>query len=432
MKAMSALLLLVTVACCAGPVPDKVEEPAVLQPPVACRAGADGAPVVVDRGIGGTGAPARSRIVDRGIGGTGIGGTRIGGTGIVGVVTGFASVCVNGLEVRLDATVPVLVDGMAAMARQLRVGQVVVIEAAGHEAASRTAEDARTIAVRHEVLGPVESVDTETGAMMVAGQRVVVLPTTWVAGRFGQGAWVGVSGLRQPDGSIAASRLDRARPGTLTVRGQISRDGETTRIGSLILRGAAAGIIRTGAFVSITGRYVDRAAEVTAIDADPLSEDPVRYFGASARQVIVQGFVSLRHGTVWLGNGQSFPAGPDVRGAGSVWRNAIVRLERTEAVGFIATELHATAYRAQPADPPAVVRPRKADDLMPPPEAPPGPRGPVPAGKGDGNGGTEEAPAPGPDPSPGNTLISRLPSAFRLSMTARAARLPPGAVAIGK
>ncbi len=43
-----------------------------------------------DRGIGGTGAPASGPVIsDRGIG----------GTGIVGVVTGFGSVFVNGLEV---------------------------------------------------------------------------------------------------------------------------------------------------------------------------------------------------------------------------------------------------------------------------------------------------------------------------------------------
>jgi hypothetical protein len=230
-----------------------------------------------------------------------------------------------------------------------------------------------------------------------------------VTGRFGQGAWVSVSGLRQPDGSIVASRLDRARPGALAVRGRISRDGETTRIGGLVLHGAAAGIIRTGAFVAVTGRYVDRAAEVTAVDADPLSEDPVSYFGVSTGQVIVQGFVSLRRGTVWLSNGQSFPAGPDVRDAGSAWRNAVVRLERTAASRFIATELHPTAYRAQAAGLPGPVRRGKADGIMPLPPVPPGlPDGTVPADSGNGDGGSQEAPATGPDAAPGESLISRL------------------------
>src|ERR1700690_592414 len=73
-----------------------------------------------DRGIGGTGAPAAGpAISDRGIG----------GTGIVGVVTGFGSVFVNGLEVAYAATTPVTVDGVPDTDAALRVGQLAAIVA---------------------------------------------------------------------------------------------------------------------------------------------------------------------------------------------------------------------------------------------------------------------------------------------------------------
>jgi hypothetical protein len=87
-------------------------------------------------GIGGTGARAEGGIggtgarAEGGIGGTGAradGG--VGGTGIVGTITGFASVCVNGLEVHYDANTPVTVDGRAAPAGELAIGQVVSAEA---------------------------------------------------------------------------------------------------------------------------------------------------------------------------------------------------------------------------------------------------------------------------------------------------------------
>ena len=78
-----------------------------------------GAPAA-DRGIGGTGAPASGpAISDRGIG----------GTGIVGVITGFGSVFVNGLEVAYTPTTPVTVDGVPDPDAVLRVGQLVTIVA---------------------------------------------------------------------------------------------------------------------------------------------------------------------------------------------------------------------------------------------------------------------------------------------------------------
>src|SRR5690349_21550179 len=76
-------------------------------------------------GMGGTGAPLKKHpggiggtgAVAGGVGGTGIGSESdnggIGGTGIVGTITGFASICVNGLEVHFNNDVPVSENGIA-------------------------------------------------------------------------------------------------------------------------------------------------------------------------------------------------------------------------------------------------------------------------------------------------------------------------------
>jgi hypothetical protein len=404
MKYPSALFLLLTLAYCAGPQPEPADEAAVFEPDAACRLGHDGEAVVADRGIGGTGMPAKVRTSDRGIGGTGIG---IGNTGIVGVVTGFASICVDGVEVRLDKNVQVTFNGAPATAKQLRVGQLVVIQAGGQDSPARPVDQAKMIAVRYEVSGPIEAVDTAASAIVVAGQRVMVLPTTWVAGRFAPGRWTTVSGLRLPNGTIIASRLDRGRVGALFVRGQIAREGDATRIGGLVLRGPWVAFAKPGAFVSITGKYAAGAAEVTSIDADLLAEDPASYFGISTRQVVVQAFVRVDHGMVWLNNGRGFQAGAAVQGKGSLYRNAIVRLERTASGGFVATELHYTAYRLQPADAPVRSKGRGAGDLVLPPDAPPGPPPDVsPADAPDDNNGIEDAPGVAPDTLFGGALIS--------------------------
>ena len=407
MKRLAALLLLAILASCAGPASDPAGQTAVLEPAVACRATHYGTPTLAERGIGGTGAPSRVQVADRGIG----------GTGIVGVVTGFASVCVAGLEVRLDKSVPVSINGHAMTTGQLRVGQMVIIDASGPLTGRDSVARARRIAVRYEVSGPIEAVDIRASVISVAGQVVRVPPTTWMAGRFGIGNWTSVSGLRQPDGTIIASRLDRARVGALAVRGKIVRDHDITRIGDLILRGPAAARAVAGTFVSVVGRYHDRTADVTAINVDVWAEDPADYFGLSTRQLIVQAFARVAHGMVWLSNGEKFPAGPRVQTDAGAYRNVVVWLKRTTDGSFAATDVYDTNYRAQPKvvpsragghgagapPPPGLPPPLPAADTPPTDAAPAGPTdldpevsGPQP---GDDATGIIAPPSPGDVPS---------------------------------
>lgn len=365
MKRLTALLLLALLASCAAPAIDPASQTAVLQPAVACRATHYGTPTLAERGIGGTGAPSQIHVADRGIG----------GTGIVGVVTGFASVCVDGLEVRLDKSVPVSINGRTMTTGQLRVGQMVIIDATGPLATQNSLAQARAITVRYEVSGPIEAIDIRAGTIRVAGQAVRVPSTTWMAGRFGMGGWTSVSGLRQPDGTIFASRLDRARVGALAVRGKIVRDHDITRIGGLILHGPAADKAVAGTLVSVVGRYQDQTAEVTSIDTDVWAEDPADYFKLSTRQLIVQGFAHVAHGMVWLGNGQKFPAGPGVQADAGTYRDAVVWLKRRTDGSFAATDVYYTNYRAQPKAVPSRSGGHGAEGPVPPPDLPP----PLPA-----------------------------------------------------
>lgn len=417
MKFLAALLLLATLVSCAGPEPGPPDEVAVVEPGVACRVGRNGGPVVADRGIGGTGTPTKRQVVDRGIG----------GTGIVGVVTGFASICVDGLEVRVGNTTPVTINGISGTTSQLRVGQVVVIKAGGSVTAPDSIVQARMISVRYEVSGPIEVVDSSSGSMVVAGQRVRMLPSTWMPGRFDVGSWVTVSGLRQSDGTIIASRLDLARAGTLAVRGRIDRERDTTRIGGLVLLDPSVGTVKTGTFVSIVGQYRNGSADVTSIEGDLLLEDPPGYFGVSTDRLILQAFVRVEGGIVWLNNGQKFNAGPEVHGHGTGYRNAIVWLKRTADGLFAATELHYTNYRAQPKDAPFRAGGRGAGGLILPPDAPPGP----PADATPAVGESDVLPTSSPGDVPTFPSLPE-PSANGGLIADRSFTLPPYAIAAVK
>jgi hypothetical protein len=318
--------------------------------PVVCRVGPDGEPAVADRGIGGTGAPVpASRVADRGIGGTGIGGTGIGGTGIggsgiggtgiVGVVTGFASVCVDGLEVAYDNSALVDVDGQAASPAALRAGQIVVIQAQGPAGAP----SAQTISVRREVTGRIEAVELGSGTLTIAGQPVSVPAGTWGADKVQLGDWVAVSGLRRDDGMLVASRLDIAPAGSFTARGQVVRDADTVRVGQLVLHGAAAADLKDGEYVKVSGQYADDQAQVGAAAPDRLFPNPAAYFGASVNHLVVQGFVRVANGAVWL-NGLKLAAGPNVHGQAGADGIAIVSLERKPDGSYTAVGLHYTDH----------------------------------------------------------------------------------------
>jgi hypothetical protein len=320
-----------------------------------CRVGPDGGPVVVtDRGIGGTGTPeATPLIVDRGIG----------GTGIVGVITGFASVCVDGLEVAYDGSSVVDIDGTPASTADLRVGQIVAIQARE----SAVTPVAKTISVRRQVTGRIEAIELGSGTLTVAGQPVSVPAGTWGADTVRLGDWVAVSGLHQVDGMLVASRLDLAAPGTLEVRGQVVGEGATARIGELALTGAEAANLKDGAYVLVSGQYAAGHAHVRAVTQDPLFTSPAAFFGASVRNLVVQGYVRVANGAVHM-NGLKATAGPGVNGQNDADGLAIVSLERKPDGTFTAVGLRYTGHAGPAPATNHAPGPASRADPMPPPQ----------------------------------------------------------------
>ncbi|HKJ23569.1 MAG TPA: DUF5666 domain-containing protein, partial [Myxococcota bacterium] len=191
-----------------------------------------------DRGFGGTGLDAGT---DRGFGGTGHGdGERgFGGTGlqagVYGTVTGFGSVCVNGLRIGYDAETPVERAGRPVEPGELARGQSVVVDAAWRDGAWH----ADRISVEPSISGPVTAVEAANGRLEVMGERV----TTAGAQGLGldglrPGDLVSIHGLRGVAG-IAATRIEWAPAGerdSVVGRAASASDGGIS-IGATAIRG---------------------------------------------------------------------------------------------------------------------------------------------------------------------------------------------------
>ena len=290
---------------CASGAPPLLPRP--VPPPVEPGAGGvGGTGVVAGRpGLGGTGVDpggigGTGQVAGRpGIGGTGIDPGGIGGTGIVGVITGFASICVNGLEVHFDDTTPVSDAGEPVPARQLAVGQLVAVQARGQG----MEVSASRIALLHTVVGPVSALDAIAGRMVVLGQTVVVQDRHELDD-LRAGDWVRVSGLRQARGLIAATRIDAvaAQPQAQLTGIVEGIQGDLLTVGEARVRLAAgqgaAGLV-PGREITVAGRW-----DGLTLYAQRVLQDPTRQGIAGANRVVLEGFVhSAGGGQLDLGLG---------------------------------------------------------------------------------------------------------------------------------
>jgi uncharacterized membrane protein YgcG len=110
--------------------------------------------------------------------------------------------------------------------------------------------------VWHTVSGPVESRPGGSHIMLVAGQRVRIDPSTRGADKAVPGKWIEVSGLRDVDGTVVASRIDRRAPGLAIISGRIGRVHGEWRIGGIrVLPPGQAGPAIAGEQVVVNGTY---------------------------------------------------------------------------------------------------------------------------------------------------------------------------------
>jgi hypothetical protein len=268
-------------------------------------------PATLAPGLGGTGAPASAvagdpggiggtgQVAQRpGIGGTGqvaqrpgIGGTGqvaelgLGGTGIVGVVTGFGSICVNGMKVEYAPDTPVQRDGERVPHSALAVGQVVALQASDQGQHLR----AGRIAVLDAAVGPLGAVDAASGHFTVMGEGATALVRTDLAG-LKPGQWVRVSGQRLASGEIRATRVQATPPASAWVSGTLSRtETGAWQVGRTPLVPGSANLPAHTAIGQEVGVYGVWTGD--RLQASAITLRPTRAALGPVSDVVLQGYV---------------------------------------------------------------------------------------------------------------------------------------------
>lgn len=197
-------------------------------------------------------------------GGANYAGGGVGGTGMsTGVVSGFGSVFVNGIEFETLGT-QITVDNGNATENDLRVGMRVEVTATGNLASA--------IVFAPEVKGPVTGINTVNNSLAVLGQTVTIDGNTIFEGVAGiAGLAVGnnviVSGFVSSTGGILATYIEKlaSAPQILEVKGAVSShnaNNKTFAINGLVIdysnvQGAPA--ISNGLFVEVEGSLIGAA-----------------------------------------------------------------------------------------------------------------------------------------------------------------------------
>lgn len=242
------------------------------------------------RGIGGTG------IIQKGIGGTGQeaeGG--IGGTGVVGVITGFGSICVNGLEVHFYTDTPIDSDGKRLSSEALNIGQMVAVRATGNE----NGLYAHEIHVYHQISGPITAIDVKTNRLKVMGQTISTSASQLSGMQVGK--WVSVSGLNKSDGTLMATRIDPSNAQVnVQVIGPLEQKGKNYYINGTKIEGIKKTNSDIAKDVRVTGIW-----DGSAVNVRDLAMGPVSHLLQKVDKFYMQGYMSngLANGRIML-NGQ--------------------------------------------------------------------------------------------------------------------------------
>jgi hypothetical protein len=330
-----------------------------------------------DQGIGGTGMMRTDELRDTPLG---EGDRGIGGTGVIGTIRRFGSIIVNDLRIAYPPEVEVRIDGEAAKAADLKIGQVVHVVARPEGDRLST----RRIDVTSEVVGRVDSV--APGRMVVLGQRVL---TAGLAGDWKPGARVAVSGLRRPDGVIVASLIELRDSGPDRVAGPVRRGaGGSLSIGGLRLSGAAA--LPPGRRALVTGMAANGTLSVTNAAQVGLPFPP------GLKQVSIESYIGRAGTGLDLGSGYLVAGRPSA----AVPRQGSVRAVVTAAIardGDLTVERLRIENRIAPDSPqpdaPRFERERDRLDLRNLPDEAPGRFGADPGRPGPVGGPEPRGPA---------------------------------------
>ncbi|MFV2059223.1 MAG: hypothetical protein ACC653_00985, partial [Gammaproteobacteria bacterium] len=236
-------------------------------------------------GLGGTGKKSSDGMGGTGHKGSGLGGTGqiadsgLGGTGIIGEVTGFGSIFVNGIEVEIVDSSEIRTDNKVNDGIDPGIGDIVEILA--HRVGDET--HAKKLNIRHEVVGPVSSVNIKQRRFTIIGQDIKLdnpqlkLPKT--------GEMIAVSGLRDHRGVIHATRVTKSKSKSIWLIDRIANNkSNTLKLGRSIIHSEQANYYRIGDVIRVQANYKNGKLYAKQIYSN-------KAFGNQVNHMILQGFI---------------------------------------------------------------------------------------------------------------------------------------------
>ncbi len=252
----------------------------------------------IPNGIGGTGKQLANGLGgtgkrNNGVGGTGHQGSRsglggtgqiaktsgLGGTGIIGEITGFGSIFVNGIEVEFSDQSEIRADNIASNNIQPEIGNIVEILA--HRVGDETF--AKTMNIRHEVVGPVEAVNVQQRRFAIIGQIIKLNNPKLRLPKVGQ--MIAVSGMRNHRGIIYASHINVSQSKSIWLIDQIaSNRANTLKLGRSNIYTKQANYYKVGDTIRVRASYQNGK-----LVADEIYSN--KTFGKQVQHMVLQGFI---------------------------------------------------------------------------------------------------------------------------------------------
>jgi hypothetical protein len=202
-----------------------------------------------------------------GIGGTGI--VADSALGIIGQVTGYGSIFVNGIEIETTADSDLRIDGQAHAMTGFHLGDVVEVLTQDNRPYTRAAR----LNLRHELIGPIALIDNDTQQLSILGQRVRLNTAVTPPIHLAAGDWVAVAGFRDAEGIIHASRISPAPGREVLLRGVLQQGKGGLMLGDQRLQLLTPTQIPEQA-VLIRGHLIGSEVQVTTLETDPIFPYP--------------------------------------------------------------------------------------------------------------------------------------------------------------
>lgn len=301
-------------------------------------------------------------VVLTGCGGGGTSGSSTGASGAssalyTGPISGFGSVIVNGVRFSSVGAALTDDDGSSLRSDDLRLGQTVQVRGDSDEAKQNGTATAVTL-VRGQQ-GAITALNPATNSFTLLGQPVVADANTAFEGvaslaALVVGQTVEVYGVRQADGSLLATRIERKVISGSSLRGvvsQLNATAKTFNIGALVVNYGQASVVgnfANGQVVKVRSASAP-VGNVLQASSVKLSDDASTYNAAPAATLKIKGVAEAAPvaGKLRVSGTPVDVSGASYKGGSGIAAGQLVEVKgQWNGTALIAREVESEGYRA--------------------------------------------------------------------------------------